>query len=83
MTKDYLRNLLLDLAPDEAKEELVYAMQHKSFTPFHEKFDAFREGGNHSDDDLERMIRSLGWSDIKLELNIFEDLGEWRLGEEE
>jgi hypothetical protein len=83
MTKDYLRNLFLDLAPDEAKEELVYAMQHDSFTPFYEKFDAFREGGDLSDGDLERMIRSLGWSDIRLELNIFEDLGEWRLGEEE
>jgi hypothetical protein len=83
MTKTHLRNLFLDLAPEEAKEELVYAMQHVSFTPFYEKFDAFRDGGNLSDDDLERMIRSLGWSDIRLELNIFEDLGEWRLGEEE
>ena len=83
MTRDALRNLFLDLAPEDQKEELVYAMQHKSFTPFYEKFDAFRDGGGLSDNDLEDMIRSLGWTDIKLELNIFEDLGEWRLGEEE
>jgi hypothetical protein len=85
MTADKLRNLFLSLAPDGVVvvEELVEAMTHESFEPFAAQLDSFRRDGGQTDEDLEHMVRSLGWGDIKLELAIYEDLGEWKLGEEE